>query len=109
MARRRVPGCPLVRDGRAVSENEFDALYRSCPPGAAPGGILARVVAYDGTLLVEQEMTPSTIRSWEDVDALADIAGDATNEAVDRTRRPARLFAYDGDTGECMASVVVRP
>ncbi len=92
-----------------MNENEYDALYRSCPPGSAPGGVLARVVAADGTLLVEQVMTPSTIRSWEDVDTLADRAGDITNEAVARTRRPARLHAYDGDSGECMLTLVVRP
>jgi len=69
-------------------------------PGRAPGGILVRICTIDRLLLERALTEPELAASAGSFDA------DATIAAIGGGAEEVRAYFYDGDSGECLLTVV---
>lgn len=72
-------------------------------PGVAPGGLVFRITADDGTVLSEEAITEEDIDLAE---LMASRQGTIAGEHVDRVGRPTVLYIFDGDSGQCIGALV---
>jgi hypothetical protein len=72
-------------------------------PLSAPGGILVRHVDGEAALLGERALGPGDLGSLDAV-ALAD--GELVGAALEGGDGPVFTYFYDGDTGECLRTVI---
>lgn len=75
-------------------------------PGSAPGGLVFRVTAHDGTVLSEEAITDADVDLTE---IIAARQGTIAGEHVDRVGRPTFLYIFDGDSGRCVGALVSSP
>ena len=71
--------------------------------GVAPGGLVFRVSSFDGSVLAEERVTVANAGRVEEI---AGRHGDLA-AAHARPGRPTFTHIYDGDSGECVKTVVV--
>lgn len=72
-------------------------------PGMAPGGLVFRVTRADGVVLSEEGVA---VLYRGVVEAVADRQGELA-AAHARPGAPSYVHVYDGDSGECVQTVVV--
>lgn len=77
-------------------------LVLPIPAGAAPGGLVFRVTDHHGTVLSYEPIRRSQA---EAVEALAEWQAIAAADSV-RPGEPTYLNVFDGDTGECVYTLV---
>lgn len=87
-----------------MTPDEFDRTYRTAPPNLAPSGIYLRAVVDDGELLFEDSLTEPG-----GAEVAAIHHADQLRARVDERRQTVYLFLYDGDTGECLQTILFAP
>lgn len=80
----------------------YERIYRrQIEPASCPGGVVIRICAAD-KCLVERKLAP-------DQDVLADFDEDsALAIAALKNNEDVFLYFYDGDSGECMGTVITQ-
>jgi hypothetical protein len=86
-----------LRSGPTGEEQMSDYL-RTCSAGINPNGLYRRV-CIDGLVVQEGPI------SFENAVSAARCDGELTTTV--RAGQEVRVFIYDGDTGECMSTMVV--
>jgi len=74
--------------------------WERIPPGMAPGGLVFRLTAA-GRIFAEHP-----VAELEGIDKLAEADGDLANYLVELYGQAVN-YVYDGDTGECVQTVIV--
>lgn len=74
--------------------------------GLNPGALWVRICAGD-ELVAEHALGDYRSGSLDDVEPLGKADVDTAHEAAER-HGEARVFIYDGDSGECATTIIVR-
>lgn len=82
-----------------------EVRHRDIAPGLAPGGLVFRLVAANGELLVDEPIIPPAVPG--SVEAVADRHAVLAMAHSMRTGRPVTVVVYDGDDGQVVWSQTV--